>query len=65
MKQLLYSYIEPKGSDIKELPIGKLNYVMPPFKKIRAIKYNCKGCDTKVIEVWACDDSDDEQEEQK
>jgi hypothetical protein len=38
---------------------------MPPYKKLRAIKYNCKGCDTKVIEVWACDDAEDEQEEQK
>jgi len=60
MKQLLYSYIEPEGSDIKELPIGKLTHVMKPFKKIRAIKYNCKGCDTKVIEVYACTEDETE-----
>ena len=65
MKTLLYSYFEPKGKNITELPFGDLHYLMPPYKKLKAIKYNCKGCDTKIIEVWACDDSDDEQEEQK
>ena len=65
MKTLLYSYFEPKGKDIQELPFGNLHYLMPPYKKLKAIKYNCKGCDTKVIEVWAYDDADDEQEEQK
>lgn len=65
MKTLLYSYFEPKDKDIQELPFGHLHYLMPPYKRLKAIKYNCKGCDTKIIEVWACDDADDEKEEQK
>jgi hypothetical protein len=60
VKTLLYSYYEPEGQDIQEIPFGKLHYLMPPYTKLRAIKFNCKGCDTKIIEVYAC--TEDEKE---
>ena len=56
MKTLLYSYFEPKGENIQELPFGHLHYLMPPYTKLQAVKYKCKNCDTCIIEVYACTD---------
>ena len=65
MKTLLYSYYEPEHKDIQELPFGKLHYLMPPYTKLQAYKFNCKGCSTKIIEVYAVSEESEKNEEDK